>query len=64
MGIRGQVKPCKAPNEVIENIRAEFLEKFEQFEDHKARDKASQEKIAEWELVQAMRTSGCEDFEI
>lgn len=43
MGIRGQVKPCKAPNEVIEHIRAEFLEKFE---DHKARDKASQEKIA------------------
>ena len=28
-GIRGHVKPCGAPNEVIRHIRAEYLQKFE-----------------------------------
>ena len=28
-GIGGHVKPCGAPNEVIGNIRAEYLQKFE-----------------------------------
>ena len=27
-GIRGQVKPCDAPNEVIGPVRAEYLVKF------------------------------------
>ncbi len=28
-GIGGHVKPCGAPNEIIEHIRAEYLQKFE-----------------------------------
>ena len=45
VGIRGQVKPCEAPNEVLGPVRVEYLSKFEKFKENKAREKAIQEEI-------------------
>ena len=36
-GIRGQVLPCEAPNEVIGGIKADLLNQFKKFEEDKAR---------------------------
>lgn len=64
-GIRGQVKPCQAPKRVIGDIRAEYLTKFEKFEENKATDKATQEEIArKKEILQAMRDVWYDDFVI
>eukprot|EP00253_Pinus_taeda_P033005 PITA_33005 len=54
-GIRGQVTPCDAPNEVIGSIRKEYLEKFEKYQEAKARERAIQDEIArKKELDKAM----------
>ena len=64
-GIRGQVKPCDAPNEVIGPITAEYLAKFEKFEETKAREKAIQDEIArKRELIETLRQSGYDDYDI
>lgn len=65
VGIRGQVKPREAPNEVSGLVRAEYLSKFEKFEENKAREKAIQDEIArKRELLEAMKESGYDDYEI
>ena len=64
-GIRGQVKPCDAPNEVLGPIRAEYLSKFEKFEETKTKEKAIQDEIARTrQIIEAMKESGYDDYEI
>ena len=64
-GIRGQVKPCEAPNELLGPVTAEYLSKFEKFEENMAREKAIQDEIArKRELLEAMKESGYDDYEI
>eukprot|EP00253_Pinus_taeda_P017834 PITA_17834 len=59
VGIRGQVKPCDAPNAVLGPIRAEYISKLEKFYEDKAREKAIQDDIArKRELLEAMKESG------
>eukprot|EP00253_Pinus_taeda_P032274 PITA_32274 len=63
--IRGQVNPCEAPNEVLGPVRAEYLSKFQKFEENTAREKAIQDEIArKRELLEAMKESGYDDYEI
>jgi hypothetical protein len=62
--IRGQVLPCDAPYEEIGQIRMEMLERFEKFEEEKARKKAMNVEIGrKRQLVVAMRASGSVEFE-
>jgi len=64
-GIRGQVTPCGAPNAVLGPIRAEYIAKLEKFYEDKAREKAIQDEIArKRELIEAMKESGYDDYEI
>ena len=44
-GIRGQVIPYEAPNEVTGEIRADLLNPFKKFEEDKARQKEIEAKI-------------------
>ena len=44
-GIRGQVLPCEAPNEVIGGIRVDLLNQFKKFEEDKARQKEIEAEI-------------------
>ena len=44
-GIRGQVLPCEAPNEVIGEVRADLLNQFKKFEEDKARKKEIEAKM-------------------
>ena len=64
-GIRGQVLPYEAPNEVIGGIRVDLLNQFRKFEEDKARQKEIEAKIGrKRELVNAtMRRSGLNEFE-
>ena len=66
--VRGQVKPCDAPKELLGPIRAEYIAKLEKFYEDKAREKAIQDEIArKRELVEAMnlmKESGYDDYEI
>lgn len=63
--IRGQLKPCDVPKEVIGLVRVEYLAMFEKFEENKAREKAIQEEIArKKEILQAKKKSAYDDFEI
>ena len=39
VGIRGQVLPCEAPNEVIGEIRVDLLNQFKKIEEDKTRQK-------------------------
>ena len=64
-GIRGQVKPCDAPNALLGPIRVEYISKLENFYEDKAREKAIQDDIArKRELFEAMKESGYDDYEI
>jgi hypothetical protein len=63
-GIRGQVLPCDAPDEEIGQIRMEMLDRFEKFEEEKARQKAINAEIGrKRQLAAAMRASGSVEFE-
>ena len=63
-GIRGQVIPCEAPNEVIGGIRADLLNRFKKFEEDKARQEEIEAEIGrKRELANAtMRKSGLNEF--
>jgi len=64
-GIRGNVKPCDAPNAMLGPIRAEYITKLEKMYEDKAREKAIQDEIArKRELIEAMKESGYDDYEI
>ena len=62
-GIRGQVLPCEAPNEVIGGISIDLLNQFKKFED-KARQKEIEVEIGrKRELASAtMRRSKLNEF--
>ena len=63
VGIRGQVLPCEAPNEIIGGIKVDLLNQFKKFED-KARQKEIDAEIGrKRELANAtMRRSGLNEF--
>jgi hypothetical protein len=67
-GVRGQVKPCDAPKELLGPIRAKYIAKLEKFYEDKAREKAIQDEIARkrelMETMNLMKQSGYDDYEI
>jgi hypothetical protein len=50
-GVRGQVLPCDAPNEVIGQIRMDMFNQFEKFEEEKARQKEINDEIGRKEAT-------------
>jgi len=41
VGVRGQISPCEASNEVIGQIRMDMLNQFKKFQEEKARQKGN-----------------------
>jgi len=52
--IRGQISPCVAPSKQIGEIRKELIEKFEKFEEEKARKKEIEAEIGRKRSIKHM----------
>ena len=53
-GVRGQITPCESPTEQIGDIMKELLDKFEKFEEEKARQKEIDAKIGRKRNIKQM----------